>query len=294
MPTAVDEAAAVLPEPPLSRTAVALRLLVLGALLGGGLLAVAALEPQRLLTEETLGSAGLGTWIVFTLGFAVLSALMVPRPVMAVAAGALFGVAAGAALAVVGTMLGAAAGFAAARLLGQRALRPLVRGRLLTAADRQLSGHGFRSLLVLRLVPILPFAVVNTVAAVSRVPWLPFLAATALGGLPQNTAFAVAGARATDPVSPAFLSAVAFLVLSGPVSASVWRRRRARRERAAAAAAEHGTAVEAAHPTALAGPDRRAGGETGDGSHPGSTGCSTPAGAAGTATLDHRDEQSTP
>lgn len=247
MSTAVDETAPSLPGPPLSRTAVGVRLLVLGVLLGGGVLAVAALEPQRLLTEETLGSAGPGTWLVFTLGFGALSALMVPRPVMGLAAGALFGAAAGAALAVVGTMLGAAAGFAAGRVLGQRALRPLLRGRLLTAADRQLSVHGFRSLLVLRLVPILPFAVVNTAAAVSRVPWLPFLGATALGGLPQNIAFAVAGARATDPISPAFLSAVAFLVLSGPVSASVWRRRRTRRESAAAAAAESSTPGRPAH-----------------------------------------------
>nr|WP_245240953.1 VTT domain-containing protein [Streptomyces spiramenti] len=281
-----------MPETPLTRAAVIFRLLVLCALLGGGVLAAATLEPQRLLTEDTLGSAGLGTWAVFTLGFGVLSALMVPRPVMVLAAGALFGAAAGTALAVAGTMLGAAAGFAVGRVLGQRALRPLVRGRALTAADRQLSSHGFRSLLVLRLVPILPFAVVNTVAAVSRVPWLPFLAATALGGLPQSTAFAVAGSRATDPVSPAFLSAVAFLVLSGPVAGAVWRRRQARREQAAAPPGHEGrTTDDTTDDTA---DDDTTTGDT--------AGTAVPTGAAGgvtrpdtgTAVLDHRDEQSTP
>ncbi|WP_227870018.1 TVP38/TMEM64 family protein [Streptomyces otsuchiensis] len=233
------------PAPPVSRAASWSRLALLCALLGGGVLAVALVEPQRLLTEDSLGTPGVGTWVLFALGYAALSVLMVPRPVMGLAGGALFGTVAGSAVALTGTLLGAAATFALGRALGQRALRPLLRGKLLGAADRELSGHGFRSLLVLRLIPVLPFAGVNHAAAVSRMPWGPFLAATALGCLPANIAYAVAGARATDPVSPAFLTAVAFLVLSGPVAATVWRRMRARRIPGAAGsgAAEEGTPV---------------------------------------------------
>lgn len=204
-----------------------LRLLVLAGLLGAGALAVVLTKPQRLLTEESLGPPSVLVLVVFTLGYAACSVAMVPRPVMSVAAGALFGAAAGTAVGLAGTLLGAAATFALGRWFGQQALRPLLRGRLLTAADRQLSEHGFRSLLVLRLIPVLPFAAVNHAAAVSRMPWRPFLTATAVGCLPALTAYAVAGSRATEPASPAFLLAVAFLILSGPLAAAWWRRRKA-------------------------------------------------------------------
>jgi uncharacterized membrane protein YdjX (TVP38/TMEM64 family) len=55
---------------------------------------------------------------------------------------------------------------------------------------------------------------------------LPFLLATGLGSIPNTAAYAVAGARASTPTSPAFLIAMACIAL--PALAGVvmaWRKR---------------------------------------------------------------------
>src|SRR5690606_13611634 len=131
-----------------------------------------------------------------------------------------------------GTVLGAGLAFCLGRALGQDALRPLLRGRWLKAADRQLSRHGFRSMLATRLFPGVPFAAANYCAAVSRMGLLPFLLATALGSIPNTAAYAVAGARASTPTSPAFLIALACIAVPGLVGAAVaWRKRRQLRGR---------------------------------------------------------------
>ncbi|MFJ5548871.1 TVP38/TMEM64 family protein [Streptomyces sp. NPDC093225] len=185
-------------------------------------------EPQRLLSEgwPPPQVGGAGAVLLFAAGYGVCTAAFVPRPLLNLAAGAVFGTFGGLASAVAGTVLGAAAAFGLGRLLGRDALRPLVRGRWLTAADGQLNRHGFRSMLAVRLFPGLPFAAANYCAAVSRVGWVPFLVATALGTVPNTAAYVVAGSRAASPGSPVFLAATGFIAVSALAATAVaWRHR---------------------------------------------------------------------
>ncbi|MEV5147445.1 VTT domain-containing protein [Streptomyces sp. NPDC052727] len=203
------------------------RLSLLLALLVGAAACVLLFEPQRLLTHgwpSQLGGAAAA--VVFTAAYGLCTVAFVPRPLLNLAAGALFGSQLGLATALAGTVLGAGVAFGLGRLLGQDALRPLLRGRWLRAADGQLSRHGFRSMLAVRLFPGVPFWAANYCAAVSRMGWLPFLLATGLGSIPNTAAYAVAGARASAPTSPAFLIAMACIAvpaLAGTVVA--WRKR---------------------------------------------------------------------
>ncbi|MGW1597332.1 TVP38/TMEM64 family protein [Streptomyces sp. NPDC002343] len=203
------------------------RLSLLLALLAGGAAGVLLCEPQRLLTHgwpPQLGGAAAA--LVFAAAYGLCTVVFVPRPLLNLAAGAMFGSQVGLATALAGTVLGAGVSFGLGRALGQDALRPLLRGRWLKAADGQLSRHGFRSMLALRMFPGVPFWAANYCAAVSRMGWLPFLLATALGSIPNTAAYAVAGARASAPTSPAFLIAMACVAvpaLAGTVVA--WRKR---------------------------------------------------------------------
>ncbi|MEU0006042.1 TVP38/TMEM64 family protein [Streptomyces sp. NPDC006314] len=203
------------------------RLSLLFALLAGGAAGVLLFEPQRLLTQgwsPQLGGAAAAA--VFGVLYGVCTVAFVPRPLLNLAAGALFGSQLGLAAALAGTVLGAGVAFGLGRVLGQDALRPLLRGRWLQAADGQLSRHGFRSMLAARLFPGVPFWAANYCAAVSRMGWLPFLLATALGSIPNTAAYAVAGARASSPTSPAFLIAMACIAAPALVAAVVaWRKR---------------------------------------------------------------------
>ncbi|MFJ4328915.1 TVP38/TMEM64 family protein [Streptomyces tricolor] len=229
---------AAVPVPPLSPAGLAARctrlllspyarLSLLVALLVAGAVGVLLFEPQRLLTHgwpPQLG--GFAAAVVFGAAYGLCTVAFVPRPLLNLAAGALFGSQLGLATALAGTVLGAGLAFGLGRLLGQDALRPLLRGRWLKAADGQLSRHGFRSMLAVRLFPGVPFWAANYCASVSRMGWLPFLLATALGSIPNTAAYAVAGARASAPTSPAFLIAMACIAvpaLAGTVVA--WRKR---------------------------------------------------------------------
>ncbi|MFF4491569.1 TVP38/TMEM64 family protein [Streptomyces sp. NPDC001544] len=203
------------------------RLSLLLVLLAAAGACVLLFEPQRLITHgwpPQLGGATAAA--VFAAAYGLCTVAFVPRPLLNLAAGALFGSQVGLGTALTGTVLGAGIAFGLGRLLGQDALRPLLRGRWLKAADGQLSRHGFRSMMVARLFPGVPFWAANYCAAVSRMGWLPFLLATALGSVPNTAAYAVAGARASAPTSPAFLVAMALITVPALVGTVVaWRKR---------------------------------------------------------------------
>ncbi|CAM5479367.1 TVP38/TMEM64 family membrane protein OS=Streptomyces tendae OX=1932 GN=GUR47_30190 PE=3 SV=1 [Streptomyces tendae] len=203
------------------------RLSLLVALLASAATAVVLFQPQRLLTNgwpPQLGGAAAA--LAYAVAYGLCTVAFVPRPLLNLAAGALFGSQLGLASALAGTVLGAGIAFCLGRVLGQEALRPLLRGKWLKAADGQLSRHGFRSMLAARLFPGVPFAAANYCAAVSRMGLLPFLLATALGSIPNTAAYVVAGARASTPTSPAFLIALACIALPGLAGAVVaWRKR---------------------------------------------------------------------
>ncbi|MGC5346412.1 TVP38/TMEM64 family protein [Streptomyces sp. DT24] len=203
------------------------RLSLLVVVLSAAAATMLVLEPQRLLADgwpdRLTGAAAV---VLFGVAYGVCTVAFVPRPLLNLAAGALFGAQAGLGAALAGTVLGAGVSFGLVRVLGQDALRTLVRGRWLTAADGQLSRHGFRSMLALRLFPGVPFAAANYCAAVSRMGCPPFLLATGLGSVPNTAAYVVAGSEAASPTSPAFLAATGFIVLTGIGAVLVaWRKR---------------------------------------------------------------------
>jgi uncharacterized membrane protein YdjX (TVP38/TMEM64 family) len=203
------------------------RLSLLLTLLAGAASAVLLFEPQRLLADgwpPQLGGAAAA--LVFASAYGLCTVAFVPRPLLNLAAGALFGSQLGTGAAITGTVIGAGIAFTLGRVLGQDALRPLLRGRWLKAADGQLSRHGFRSMLAARLFPGVPFWAANYCASVSRMGYVPFLLATALGSIPNTAAYVVAGARASTPTSPAFLIAMACIALPALAGAVVaWRKR---------------------------------------------------------------------
>ncbi|MDH6221361.1 TVP38/TMEM64 family protein [Streptomyces pseudovenezuelae] len=232
LPVCVVTATAPAPTSPLARCGRVLRspwsrFSLLVTLLAAAGASVLLFEPQKLLADGWPPHVGgLTAALVFTAAYALVTVAFVPRPLLNLAAGAVFGSAVGLGTALVGTVLGAGLAFGLGRILGQDALRPLLRGRLLKAADGQLSRHGMRSMLAARLFPGLPFWGVNYAAAVSRMGWTSFLVATALGSIPNTAAYVVAGARASAPTSPIFLIALASIALptvAGAVMA--WRKR---------------------------------------------------------------------
>lgn len=169
--------------------------------------------------------------LVFVAIYAGLTVALVPGTALTLVSGALFGPTRGAAYALAGATIGAVIAFAVGRALGREGARQLL-GPRLPRVEAALDHTGFGALLILRLLPIVPFNGLNYAAGVTGIRVLPYVAATALGILPGTVAVAVAGSSLTDPTSPAFLGSL----LAGTallVGALLYARRRARPARGA-------------------------------------------------------------
>ncbi|WP_371501990.1 VTT domain-containing protein [Kitasatospora sp. NBC_00374] len=211
--------------PPITRSAW-LRLALLLAVLAALACSLLLWDPAAVLSR-----AG-GPWRlpIATVVYAVGTLAFVPKPALNAAAGLLLGMVQGLALAVVATTLGAVLAFWLGRALGRDAIRPLIRTRWLTALDQRLTEQGFRSVLLMRIVPGLPFQAANYGCALSGVRFWPYTWATLLGVAPGTAAYVVAGASAGSPTSPAFLISAAVIVLMCAISVvTLWRARAAAR-----------------------------------------------------------------
>ncbi|WP_354638457.1 TVP38/TMEM64 family protein [Kitasatospora camelliae] len=186
-------------------------------------------------------AAAAGPWrvpivlAVYTLG----TVAFVPRPALNTATGLLLGAVQGIPVAVAASTVGAAVAFGLGRSLGRDALRPMLRHRLFERLDRRITEQGFRTALLLRLIPGPPFQAVNYACAVSGVGYRPFVAATAIGVVPNTAAYVTAGASAGSPTSPAFLASAAVIALMSLFSVySLWKARAAARTRKGVGARE--------------------------------------------------------
>ncbi|WP_316527864.1 TVP38/TMEM64 family protein [Kitasatospora brasiliensis] len=173
-----------------------------------------------------------GYWFgpLFALVYALGTLAFMPRLALNAAAGLLFGFQLGMALALLGTVVGAVVAFALGRSLGREALRPYLRGKWLGAMDQRFTEKGFRSVLVLRLVPGMPFQATNYGAAFSGVRFLPFILATTIGVVPNTAVYVTAAASAGRPDSAAFLLSAGVIALLGVGTVvGLWRTWSARR-----------------------------------------------------------------
>ncbi|HWC26626.1 MAG TPA: TVP38/TMEM64 family protein, partial [Solirubrobacteraceae bacterium] len=185
------------------------RLAILAAVLvGGAVTAVAVGGPSRDGFEDAVRSTGVAGPLVFVGLYVALTVVLVPGTLLTVAGGVLFGVALGTALSVVSATLAATACFSIGRRLG-RAQVEQIAGRRVGRLDEWIARNGFAAVLYVRLIPLVPFNVLNYVAGVSAVDLRSYVAATALGIIPGTFAYTALGGSFDEPTSPEFLAAVA-------------------------------------------------------------------------------------
>ncbi len=141
----------------------------------------------------------LGPWAgaVFVLVYAAASVLLLPVWILTVAAGAVFGVARGSVLVLLGATLGAMAAFALART----GLRDFVR-RWARAypdfdkLDRAIAARGGWIVFLVRLSPVFPFVYVNYLFGLTAIPMAIYAATTIVGMIPATVVYVALGASA--------------------------------------------------------------------------------------------------
>ena len=179
------------------------------------------LSAERL--HEALDDLGWYGPLVFVLVSSALTVACVPGPLLAGASGLLFGTALGTPTAIVAATVGASLAFSISRRVGARAVDDLS-GRRLTVLQDWIAQRGFLAVLYARILPAMPYSLVNYAAGLTRVPLAVFAAATAIGCAPRAFAYAALGGSLDDLGSPEAI--VALCVLVGMAAAGAllaWR-----------------------------------------------------------------------
>lgn len=179
--------------------------------------------------ELTRTFAGYGWWApaVFAVLYALVTLTPLPKTVFSLAAGVIFGIPMGLGAVLVGALVGAVAAFGLARALGKDTVHRWL-GHRLDGLDRGLEQRGFITIVVARLIPVIPFTTTNYLAGLTSMPLGQFTTATALGILPASSAYVTLGAYGTRPGAWPFwvaLGALAILTLAGAALAVLRRRR---------------------------------------------------------------------
>jgi uncharacterized membrane protein YdjX (TVP38/TMEM64 family) len=170
------------------------------------------------LTPESIRNLVLsfGWWgpVVYIAMYSIRPLLLFPAIILTLAGGLAFGPWWGTFYVVVGGAMGACLCFAIARLLGSKKSQKYIgKYSQLQLFENQLEVNGFRTILLMRLVPIFPYDPVSYLAGLSKIRFQDYALATIIGMIPGAFAYNVLGYSLLDVFSSTFLLAIGLLIL---------------------------------------------------------------------------------
>jgi uncharacterized membrane protein YdjX (TVP38/TMEM64 family) len=167
------------------------------------LVSVAVWVPLPTAVQLRDWATSVGPWfpLAFFAAHVVVTVFPFPRTAFTLAAGLLFGPYLGIPIAVVASTLSAVLAVLAVRAAGWQLSR-LVSHPKVDALDARLRTRGWVAVMAMRLIPAVPFSVLNYAAGASAVRLLPYTLATVAGLLPGTAAVVVLGDALTGSVSP--------------------------------------------------------------------------------------------
>ena len=167
--------------------------------------------------------------VAATLGFALAMTLAVPLTFLTLVALVAFGPWAGFGCAMVGALLGAAASYGIGAFLGHEVLVRLAGSRINLLSQR-MATRGLVAVILVRMVPVAPFAVINMVAGASHIRLRDLVLGTAIGMTPGMLAMMVfvdqitEALRAPTPLTFALLGGTVLLIAVGAWGLQRWLR----------------------------------------------------------------------
>jgi uncharacterized membrane protein YdjX (TVP38/TMEM64 family) len=196
----------------LSRRAAALRLAALVAALATFVAVLAlsgSISADRV--RDWVDGYGAAGPLVFIAVSASLTVVLFPGPVLAAASGLLFGTALGTPVSIASATLGATLAFCLSRWWAHDAVVALA-GPRLDGLRTWIGRRGFLTVLYARIVPGVPYTLVNYAAGLAPIRLRAFAAATAIGVAPRAFAYTALGGSLGNLDSPEALAAVVVLV----------------------------------------------------------------------------------
>lgn len=156
-----------------------------------GVYLLGGLEPDQV--QDWLARAGFWAPLLYILLYTLGTLLLLPSTPLNLSGGALFGVAWGTLWTTLAALLAAVVAFAFARTIGRDWTARRFRGRW-EAIDRELAQGGLYYMTAIRLLPLIPYGLVNFAAGLTSIRGRDYLLGTALGTVPGILPFVMMGA----------------------------------------------------------------------------------------------------
>lgn len=166
-------------------------LLIVGGSVWAARIGIGITDLQALLQQHPAAP------LLFLLLHMVFSLLFLPRAVMAMAAGLMFGLWWGLVWAAAGSLLGALGGFLLSRYLTS-SLVTVDNQMRFGAVLRRVENGGWRAVVMLRLIPVVPHSAANYLLGLTNLPIGAYALGSLLGQLPMTVAFVQFGAAGTQ------------------------------------------------------------------------------------------------
>lgn len=158
-----------------------------------------------------------GAWfpLLFWLLYVLVTQFPIPRTIMTVSAGILFGTVEGIVLALTATTVSAVISLLVVRFLLRDWVEPRLTHPKLKTINARLEQRGWLAILSLRMIAAVPFSVLNYAAGLTRVRVAPFALATLVGSTPGTVLVAVFGDTLAGEPNPVYITVMAVLAAVG-------------------------------------------------------------------------------
>ncbi len=162
---------------------------------GGQYLTLAAIKTQQSHIADYYLTQPLQTMLLFFVLYVLITALSLPgAALMTLLAGAIFGLLWGTIIVSFASTLGASLAFLTARFLFREQVQHRFAKQLVTINDN-VQRHGGFYLFTLRLVPVVPFFIINLVMGLTKLPLLTFFTVSQVGMLAGTLVYVNAGTQ---------------------------------------------------------------------------------------------------
>jgi uncharacterized membrane protein YdjX (TVP38/TMEM64 family) len=210
--------------PHTGRDRVRLMLLLLAVIVGLLVARVLPIPSERQLRAD-VQQLGAFAPVDFILLYAFFTLLFLPKAVLSILAGATFGLSLGFAYVLVGAMAGAVIAFLLSRFVAREPTKRLV-GAHLARLDEMIARNAFVGIVVARLIPVIPFTLINYVAGLTAIRLGTFASASAIGMIPGTFVYVSLGAFGVHPRTWQFWLAVTLALIMMFAGVIAVRRRR--------------------------------------------------------------------
>ena len=191
---------------------------ILGIVLLGGI--------DRQYVESWLAKMGIFTPFVYIILYTICTLLILPSTPLNLTGGAIFGIWWGTLWTTVAALIAAIAAFAFTRTIGREFIIRRLAGKW-EAVDAEICQGGLFYMFAIRLLPIIPYGLVNFAAGLTSIKFKDYFVGTLLGTLPGVLPFVMMGAGITQLSQGNIIPLMCAFALTGMVvGGATWYRQR--------------------------------------------------------------------